>query len=74
MVEHPTAEREAAIVAKRTPDASQKTHASSRAWKRLRAYTIEKPPSSSEMNDVALAMRLLGIEQLRPEHKDVVLP
>jgi MoxR-like ATPase len=75
VVEHPTAEREAAIVAKRTPDASQATH-----WfiaglaKSLRAYTMEKAPSISEMNDVALAMELLGIEQVLPEHKDIMLP
>jgi hypothetical protein len=42
--------------------------------KSLRAYTMEKPPSVSEMNDVALAMQVLGIEQIRPEHKDIMLP
>jgi len=74
-VEHPTAEREAAIVAKRTPDASEKTHRFIAGLaKSLRAYTMEKPPSISEMNDVALAMQLLGIEQIRPEHKDIMLP
>jgi MoxR-like ATPase len=75
VVEHPTAEREAAIVAKRTPDASEKTHRFIAGLaKSLRAYTMEKPPSISEMNDVALAMQLLGIEQITPEHKDIVLP
>ena len=75
VVEHPTAEREAAIVARRTPEASEKTHRFIAGLaKSLRAYTMEKPPSISEMNDVALAMELLGIEQIRPEHKDVMLP
>jgi MoxR-like ATPase len=75
VVEHPTAEREAAIVAKRTPDASEKTHRFIAGLaKSLRAYTMEKPPSISEMNDVALAMQVLGIEQIRPEHKDIMLP
>jgi MoxR-like ATPase len=75
VVEHPTAEREAAIVAKRTPDASEKTHRFVAGLaKSLRAYTMEKPPSISEMNDVALAMQLLGIEQIRPEHKNIMLP
>jgi MoxR-like ATPase len=75
IVEHPTAEREAAIVAKRTPDASENTHRFIAGLaKSLRAYTMEKPPSISEMNDVALAMRLLGIEQIKPEHKDIMLP
>jgi MoxR-like ATPase len=75
VVEHPTAEREAAIVARRTPDASEKTHRFIAGLaKSLRAYTMEKPPSISEMNDVALAMQLLGIEQVLPEHKDIMLP
>lgn len=75
VVEHPTAEREAAIVAKRTPNASEKTHRFIAGLaKSLRAYTMEKPPSISEMNDVALAMQLLGVEQIKPEHKDIMLP
>jgi MoxR-like ATPase len=75
VVEHPTAEREAAIVAKRTPDASAATHRFIAGLaKSLRAYTMEKPPSISEMNDVALAMQLLSIERVLPEHKDIVLP
>lgn len=75
VVEHPTAEREAAIVAKRTPKASEKTHRFIAGLaKSLRAYTMEKPPSISEMNDVALAMQLFGIEQIGPEHKDIMLP
>jgi MoxR-like ATPase len=75
VVEHPTAEREAAIVAKRTPGASEKTHRFIAGLaKSLRAYTMEKPPSISEMNDVALAMQVLGIEQIQPEHKDIMLP
>jgi MoxR-like ATPase len=74
-VEHPTPEREAAIVAKRTPDASAQTHRFVAGLaKSLRAYTLEKPPSISEMNDVALAMQLLGIEQIGPEHKEIMLP
>jgi MoxR-like ATPase len=75
VVDHPTAEREAAIVATRTPNASEKTHRFIAGLaKSLRAYTMEKPPSISEMNDVALAMQLLGIEQIGPEHKDIMLP
>jgi len=75
VVEHPTAEREAAIVAKRTPNASERTHRFIAGLaKSLRAYTMEKPPSISEMNDVALAMQLLGIDQITPEHKDIMLP
>jgi MoxR-like ATPase len=75
VVEHPSAEREAAIVAKRTPDAGEETHRFIAGLaKSLRAYTLEKPPSISEMNDVALAMELLGIRRLSSEHKDIMLP
>ena len=75
VVEHPTAEREAAIVARRTPNAGEETHQFIAGLaKSLRAYTLEKPPSISEMNDVSLAMELLGITRLGPEHKDIMLP
>ncbi len=75
VIEHPTADREAAIVAKRTPNASTATHRFIAGLaKSLRAYTMEKPPSISEMNDVALAMELLGIRTILPEHKEIILP
>ena len=75
VVEHPTAEREAAIVARRTPEAGEETHQFIAGLaKSLRAYTLEKPPSISEMNDVALAMELLGLTRLGREHKDIMLP
>src|SRR6266567_975329 len=75
VVEHPSAEREAAIVAKRTPQAGTATHRFIAGLaKSLRAYTLEKPPSISEMNDVAMAMELLGIDQVLPQHKDIMLP
>ena len=75
VIEHPTAEREAAIVAKRTPHACAATHRFIAGLaKSLRAYTMEKAPSISEMNDLALAMELLGIDEVLPEHKDIVLP
>jgi MoxR-like ATPase len=75
VIEHPSAEREAAIVAKRTPQAGTATHRFIAGLaKSLRAYTLEKPPSISEMNDVAMAMDLLGIDQVLPQHKDIMLP
>jgi MoxR-like ATPase len=67
VVEHPNAEREAAIVAERTPKASVATHRFIAGLaKSLRAYTLEKPPSISEMNDVAMAMELLRIDRILP--------
>ncbi len=75
VVEHPNAEREAAIVASRTPHADAATHRFIAGLARsLRAYTLEKPPSISEMNDVAMAMELLGIDRILPAHKEIMLP
>ncbi|HEV2326142.1 MAG TPA: MoxR family ATPase [Terracidiphilus sp.] len=75
MVEHPGAEREARIVARRTPHADAATHQFIAGLARsLRAYTLEKPPSISEMNDVAMAMELLEIDTILPEHKEIMLP
>jgi MoxR-like ATPase len=75
VVEHPNAEREAAIVASRTPHADAATHRFIAGLaKSLRAYTLEKPPSISEMNDVAMAMELLRIDRILPEHKEIMLP
>lgn len=75
VVEHPTAEREAAIVRNRTPHATPATHRFIAGLaKSLRAYTLEKPPSISEMNDIALALELLGLDEIRAEHKDIFLP
>jgi len=75
VVEHPNAEREAAIVARRTPQVGAATHRFIAGLaKSLRAYTLEKPPSISEMNDVAMAMELLGIDRVLPAHKEIMLP
>jgi MoxR-like ATPase len=75
VIEHPDADREAAIVAQRTPEASSATHRFIAGLaKSLRAYTMEKPPSISEMNDVALAMDALGLDTILPEHKEIILP
>jgi len=74
-VEHPTPEREASIVARRTPACSPATHRFIAGLaKALRAYTMEKPPSISEMNDIAQALELLGYSEIRPEDKDIMLP
>ena len=75
VVEHPNAEREAAIVARRTPHVDATTHRFIAGLARsLRAYTLEKPPSISEMNDVAMAMELLGIDRILPSQKEIMLP
>lgn len=75
IVEHPTAEREAIIVRNKTPNASPGTHRFIAGLaKALRAFSLEKAPSISEMNDVAQAMELLSLEELLDVHKDIMLP
>jgi MoxR-like ATPase len=74
-VEHPTAEREAEIVALRTPDSSAMFHAGMAGLaKALRGWSLEKPPSVSEILDLADALKILGHEQVTPELRDVLLP
>jgi MoxR-like ATPase len=74
-VEHPTPEREGEIVARRTPEAGTPAHRLIAGFaKALRAYSLEKPPSVSEMIDVALSLQHLRIEEVTSEHRDMLLP
>src|SRR5207237_6526245 len=40
----------------------------------LRSWSLEKPPSIAEMLDVARALEILGIGEILPEHRDLLLP
>ena len=74
-VEHPTAEREAEIVALRTPDASAGFHARMAGLaKALGGWSLEKPPSVAEILDLAQALKVLESEQVTPEMRDILLP
>ena len=74
-IEHPTAEREGEIVALRTPEAGEATDRLIAGFaKALRAYSLEKPRSVSEMIEIALSLGHLGIEEVTSEHRDVLLP
>ena len=74
-VEHPTAEREAEIVALRTPDSTHEFHAGMAGLaKALRGWSLEKPPSVSEILDLAQALRVLGADQVTAEMRDILLP
>jgi MoxR-like ATPase len=74
-VEHPSAEREAEIVALKTPDSRREFHAGMAGLaKALRGWRLEKPPSVSEILDLAQALRVLGREQITAEMRDVLLP
>jgi len=74
-VEHPTAEREAEIVALRTPDSTHEFHAGMAGLaKALRGWSLEKLPSVSEILDLAQALKVLGTEQITAEMRDTLLP
>jgi MoxR-like ATPase len=74
-VEHPTAEREAEIVALRMPDSSREFHAAMAGLaKALRGWSLEKPPSVSEILDLAQALKVLGSDRVTAEMRDILLP
>lgn len=74
-VEHPTPEREAEIIASRTPEAGAKFHREMAGIARsFRNYSLEKPPSVSEMIDFAKALQVLGTDHVTEEHRDILLP
>jgi MoxR-like ATPase len=74
-IEHPSPEREADIIASRTPHTDEKFHREMAGIAlAFRNYSLEKPPSVSEMIDVANALQLLGADHLTAEHRDVLLP
>ena len=74
-VEHPSAEREAEIVALRTPDSSREFHAGMAGLAQaLRGWSLEKPPSVSEILDLAQALKVLGTEHITAEMRDILLP
>jgi len=74
-VDHPTAQREAEIIASRTPEASSAFHQDIAGFAAsVRNYNLEKPPSVSEMIDIAKACQILGAEELTENLRDVLLP
>ncbi len=74
-VKHPTPELEAHIVAYKTPSLPIETHVFIAGMAlALRAYTMKKPPSISEMSDIAAAMQLMGLTTIVPEHQEIFLP
>ncbi len=74
-VEHPTPQREADIIASRTPNAEAVFHREMAGIAlSFRNYSLEKPPSVSEMIDFANALQLLGTDHVTEELRDVLLP
>ena len=74
-VDHPSADLEAEILRRRTPDRSPEFHRGiAGVAQALRGWALEKPPSISEMLDLAQALQLLGEDQITVEMRDVLLP
>jgi hypothetical protein len=42
--------------------------------KALRAWSMEKPPSIAELLDLAQALGILGVQDIAPDMRDVLLP
>src|SRR5207249_5270722 len=74
-LEHPSMDSEREILAIKTPTQKASVHFQIAGLARaLRGWSLEKPPSIAEMLDVAKAIEILGITEIRPEHRDVLLP
>jgi MoxR-like ATPase len=74
-IEHPTPEREAQILRLRTPNQRSDFHRGMAGLaKALRGWSLEKPPSISEMLDLAQALEVLGKQQITAEMRDILLP
>ncbi|WP_049961186.1 AAA family ATPase [Pseudacidobacterium ailaaui] len=75
MVQHPTPEIEARIVSLKTQALPIETHVFIAGLaKTLRIFSLRKPPSISEMSDIAQAMELLGKTSILPEDRELFLP
>jgi MoxR-like ATPase len=74
-IDHPTPQREAKILQQRTPNQSAEFHRGMAGLaKALRGWSLEKPPSISEMLDLAQALEVLGETRITPEMRDILLP
>src|SRR6267378_1175124 len=73
--EYPTVEREVEILAARSQnqEASLLGQMAGLAHA-LRGWNMEKPPSIAEMLDLSQALQILGVKEIMPEQRDVLLP
>ena len=72
---HPSMDRERQILELQAGVDRGNTHEQIAGLARaLRGWSLEKPPSIAEMLDVADALEILGIDEIQPEHRDLLLP
>jgi MoxR-like ATPase len=73
--EYPTVEREVEILTARSGN-QEATLLGQMAGlaHALRGWNMEKPPSIAEMVDLSQALQILGVKEIMPEQRDVLLP
>ena len=72
---YPSIDREQQVLSVQAGTERGQTHGQIAGLARaLRGWSLEKPPSIAEMLDVAQALEILGIQQIQPEHRDLLLP
>jgi MoxR-like ATPase len=73
--DHPPIDRERQILALHNESGHVHIHGQIAGLARaLLSWSLEKPPSIAEMVDVARALEILGIDEILPEHRDLLLP
>jgi MoxR-like ATPase len=72
--DHPSIDRERHILALKMGSGRTLHRQIAGLARALRGWSLEKPPSIAEMLDVAHALVILGIEEILPEHRDLLLP
>jgi MoxR-like ATPase len=71
--DHPSIDRERRILSLQAGTGGESLHGQIAGLARaLRGWSLEKPPSIAEMLDVAQALRIFGIEQIRPQHRELL--
>ena len=73
--EYPTVEREVEILAARSGN-QEATLLGQMAGlaHALRGWNMEKPPSIAEMLDLSQALQILGVKEIMPQQRDLLLP
>ena len=73
--EYPAVDREVEILAARSENQEAQLLAQMAGLAHaLRGWNMEKPPSIAEMLDLAQALQILGVKEIMPEQRDVLLP
>jgi MoxR-like ATPase len=73
--EYPTIERESEILALRSQGLNEPLQAQIVGLAHaLRGWVMEKPTSIAEMLDLARALEILGVDEIRPDQRDILLP